>query len=140
MVPGHPSSEVANVIKLQPLLMALAIALGGCSLAPSPAALPPVLYVENRGGPAFVVRIAGEDGDGVTMACDSGTALTPGQRGVPILPWDLTVTQVQDGAVLLATQVTSLPRWLVLIGGDDLGGLSTVAVAGPPGPTCPPSG
>lgn len=74
-----------------------------------------------------------------TVVCNTGATITPGQAGVPPLPWDLKVTRRRDGAVLVDTHLADLPRWLVQIGdGPGAAGLVTVAVAGPPGPTCPP--
>ena len=118
------------------LLAFVLVLLAGCSTQPN-TAFPPVLNIENRGGPEFVVSINGTE---VTrVACDVGAApLTPGQAGVPLLPWDLSVTRPADGKVILTARVTELPRWLFQMG-DGIG-LGTVAVAGPPGPSCPPSG
>lgn len=100
--------------------------------------LPTVLYLENRGGPAFSIRIG--DTDIGTVACNDGASVTPGQGAVPPLPWDLTLTRVRDGTAILVTHVTQLPRYFIQIGSDPATDLSTVPAAGPPGPTCPPGG
>jgi len=116
----------------------------GCSITPSPSptdesAFPPVLTVDNRGGPAFTVLIGGVEV--ARVSCDAGASISPGQAGVPDLPWDLSVVRVRDGTVVLEAHVVALPRWFTQIGDDTGGGgLSTVAVAGPPGPSCPLTG
>ena len=121
------------------LALSTLVLLAACSSLPTPTqapAFPPVLSVENRGGPAIVVRVDGVEV--ATVACDSGTMLTPGVGGVPPLPWAMTVIRQRDNAVVLTAQVSDLPKWLVQIGTDV--GLGSVPVAGPPGPSCPPSG
>jgi hypothetical protein len=129
-------------MRLLAIAFSLAFALVACSSevqSPTPgAAFPMALSFENRGGPAFSVQI----GTAViaTVACNSGTTLTPGQGGVPVLPWDLKITRVRDGSVLADLRVTELPRWFTQIGEDaGGGGLSAFPVAGPPGPSCPPA-
>jgi hypothetical protein len=129
-------------MRLRAVILSLLFALAACSpmvQSPTPAAaFPAALSFENRGGPAFTVQI----GAAViaTVACNSGTTLTPGQAGVPVLPWDLKVIRVRDGNVLVDLRVTELPRWFVQIGGDaGGGGLSAFPVAGPAGPSCPPA-
>ena len=106
-------------------------------LDPEAPAFPPVLNIENRGGPEFVVTINGKAV--ANVGCNVGaTPLAPGNAGVPPLPWALTVTRQRDGAVVLSATLTQLPQWLFQMG-DDIG-LGSTAVAGPPGPSCPPSG
>ena len=115
----------------------IACALVACA-APTPVASPdPVLYLENRGGLQFTVRISGAVV--ATVSCGSGAALRPGQENVPELPWDLTIVRVRDGRTLVATRVSELPpRWFVQIGDDVVTrGLSDVPVLGPV-VTCPP--
>lgn len=113
------------------------VVLAGCSTSPTPLpAFPAELNLENRGGPAFVVNINGSDV--VTVECNVGVSpLAPGSDDVPTLPWHLTVTRQRDRRLVYEGEVTQLPRWLVQIGEDI--GLASTAVAGPPGPTCPPS-
>ena len=94
---------------------------------------PSVLYVENRGGPAFVVRINGTDA--LSVACNTYPSLAPGEGGVAALPWD--VSFVRDGVVVYSAHVSRLPAWYVQIG-DTLLGLGYDPVLGPPGPSCPP--
>jgi hypothetical protein len=126
-------------VKVARLISLVAVLVVGCSTTtPSPNPWPPVLNVENRGGHAFEVRIGGTAV--ATVACDSGAAIAPGKDGVPVLPWDLTVIRLADRSVVLSTHVAALPRWFVSFG-DNVGGpLDTAPVAGPPGPSCPPSG
>lgn len=71
----------------------------------------PVLYVENRGGDAFNIQIAGVVV--ATVECGQTVTLEPGQGNAPALPWVLNVTRVSDGATVLATQIVRLPQWLV---------------------------
>jgi hypothetical protein len=135
-------SAESSTSSLPPSLALLVALLVGACGTTVPAtttnpAFPPVLNVQNRGGPAFVVRI--NDRDVTTVACGSGATLTPAQGGVPELPWTLAVVRMRDGNVVLMASVMELPRWLVQIGDATVGALATVAVAGPPGPSCPPS-
>lgn len=111
-------------------------ALAGCSMAPTPVpAFPAELNLENRGGPAFVVNINGSDV--VTVECNVGVyPLAPGNDSLSALPWHLRVARQRDGRIIYEGEVTKLPLWLVQIGEDI--GLGSTAVAGPPGPTCPP--
>ena len=113
------------------LLTLLGLLLVGCS---SPAGAG-TLHVENRGGPDLVVRVAGAPD--VMVPCDGGASLVPGTAGMPNLPWSLEVRRVADGSLVLATEVTELPRWFVQIGDEVVGtGLGTSPVEGPPGPAC----
>lgn len=70
-----------------------------------------MLYVENRGGDAFNIQIAGVVV--ATVECGQTVTLEPGEGNAPVLPWDLTVTRVSDGATVLATRIVRLPQWLV---------------------------
>ncbi|HEY7024655.1 MAG TPA: hypothetical protein VH371_06835 [Candidatus Limnocylindrales bacterium] len=119
--------------------LVFALLAAGCTASPAnPSGLPPVLEFENRGGPAFSIRIG--DTDIGTVACDSGASVTPGQGVAPPLPWDLKIIRVRDGTSILVTHVTQLPRYFIQIGSDPATSLSAVPAAGPPGPTCPPGG
>ena len=104
--------------------------------SPTESGWPTVLYLENRGGPPFTVRIDGTDI--ITVACDSAPTLTPGQDNVPQLPWDLTIVRVGDASTLADVHLNQLPRWFVQIGDEPLG-ISSNPVSGPPGPGCPPA-
>ncbi|HEX8026195.1 MAG TPA: hypothetical protein VF484_08320 [Candidatus Limnocylindrales bacterium] len=113
----------------------MAVLVAGCSLvSPQPPDPQRGLNLENRGGPVYVVRIAGSDV--VEVPCDSSKILTPGQPGVPQLPWSISIVRKRDGAVLFAGDVGALPRWFIEIGDTPLG-LGDTPVAGPAGPTCP---
>ncbi len=99
-------------MRLRAVILSLVVALAACSqvaqsTAPG-AAFPAALSFENRGGPAFTIKI----GTSImaTVACNSGATLTPGQAGVPALPWDFKVIRVRDGSVLVDLRVTELPR------------------------------
>ena len=95
------------------------------------------LHVENRGGPPMVIQVRG--GPRVVVPCDGGAALVVGQGGLPGLPWQLEVRRADDGVVLLRDEVTFLPRWLVQLDDEVVGGgLNERPVAGPAGPACPP--
>ena len=111
------------------LISFVVVVLAGCATLPTPRpAFPAELNLENRGGPGFVVNLNGTDV--AIVGCNVGVSpLAPGTAGVPALPWRMTV---------YTAAVTRLPQWLVQIGEDI--GMGSTAVAGPPGPTCPPSG
>jgi hypothetical protein len=96
---------------------------------------PAVLSVHGRGNPPVNIEI----GQVVVLrlGCDRGGGVLPGASGMPPLPWDVRVTRQTDGRVLLSSRVTELPRWIEIIGRD--AGVSSVPVAGPPGPSCPPT-
>lgn len=115
--------------------MALAFTVLGCTLFPATetTGFPPVLSVENRGGPDLIVEVNGAIA--ATLACDSGAEVVPGQAGVAGLPWTLTIKRRVGGMVLFAGPVTQLPRWFVQIGETSLG-LGSKPVAGPAGPAC----
>jgi hypothetical protein len=93
------------------------------------------LSLENRGGPAFTVRIG--DVQVATLRCDSAELLRPGEDGLPELPWDLSLVRVLGEFPLLREQVAVLPRWYVQLGDESLG-LSDQVVLGPIPPPCPP--
>ena len=120
------------------LISFVVVVLAGCATLPTPRpAFPAELNLENRGGPGFVVNLNGTDV--AIVGCNVGVSpLAPGTAGVPALPWRMTVTRQRDGRVVYTGVVTQLPQWLVQIGEDI--GMGSTAVAGPPGPTCPPSG
>jgi hypothetical protein len=97
----------------------------------------PALYLTNYGGPAFAVAINGVPAG--VVACGAGSTLTPGDGGLPGLPWQLTITRVTGGTTLLDEQVSVLPRWFYQTGLDP-SGLVNAPRMGPAPPTCPPSG
>ena len=77
--------------------------------------------------------------DVASVGCNVGASpLAPGTADVPALPWHLMVVRQRDRRVVYTAEVTQLPEWLVQIGEDV--GMGSTPVAGPPGPTCPPSG
>jgi hypothetical protein len=115
---------------LLPILAGLLLM--GCSPQPVAGAL----HVENRGGPDLVFRVSGAPD--VRVPCDGGATLVPGTAGMPNLPWSLEVRRSADGSLVLAEEVTQLPRWFVQIGGEVIGpGLNASPIEGPPGPACP---
>lgn len=123
-------------MRKRPLLFAVLFLVAGCqALATSPPAFPPVLNIDGRGNPPIIVNLGGVEV--ARFACGVGATLEPGDRGIPPLPWSLSVVRQSDGASLLSTTVSELPKWLTIFG--DEAGLSSIAVAGPPGPTCPGS-
>ena len=115
----------------------------GCG-APSLSAPPPsaqssrdpsdALYVENRGGPDFVLLV--DSMPEMQVPCGAHLKLSPGDPGLSDLPWLLEARLASSGEVILTDQVTELPIWLVQLGTDGLG-LSTTAALGPT-VTCPP--
>ena len=102
----------------------------------APPAEPAVLYLENRGGPAYTVRVGGRDIK--TVGCGVYARLTPGEDGAPQLPWNLTVIRTGPGDVIASKTIARLPQWFVQIGSATPVGISTQPVLGPAGPTCPP--
>jgi hypothetical protein len=106
---------------------------------PGPTRSPPtdeVLYVENRGGPEYVVSVGGKPL--LTVGCGESDVLTLGRQGVPALPWDLDISRARDGATLVKARVDELPRWFVQLGEEvGSGGLSRVPILGPV-IECPP--
>ncbi len=117
----------------------------GCAARPTPtlppiasatavSRLPETLNLDLRGNPPLTVSI-----DGVEVArfaCDEGGVLIPGRAGLPNLPWDLQVVDQRSGASILATQITELPKWILMFGAEI--GIGDLPAAGPPGPSCPP--
>jgi hypothetical protein len=116
--------------------MFVLLALASCSLiGPSVGPTSPLaLYFENRGGPALNVTINGTAA--VAVPCDGYPTLSPGERGLPPLPWAVSVTRSRDGVVVYSGLVSSLPAWFVQIG-DNVLGLGFSPVEGPAGPSCP---
>ena len=74
--------------------------------------------------------------DAVAVPCDGYPTLTPGDRGMPPLPWAVSVTRSRDRVVVYSGLVASLPAWFVQIG-DTVLGLGFTPVLGPAGPSCP---
>jgi len=123
------------------VLVAAAVLLGGCGptsasilppSSPGPA-FPPVLSIDSRGGPPVIVKAGAVEL--ARVACSSGAVVTPGDTGVPPLPWNLSVVTQGDGTVLLTSTVTELPKWILIIG--DHADIGSTPVAGPSGPPCP---
>jgi hypothetical protein len=90
------------------------------------------LNIDSRGAPSIIVVVG--DREIARIPCSGGDILRPGVGGAPPLPWDLRVLRQSDRSVLLATAVTALPKWLLLVG--DSVALSDTPVAGPAGPMC----
>lgn len=112
--------------------------LPGCATSetprPSPISpFPPVLTIDSRGAPLVIIEIG--TFEAARIACDAGGIVTPGEAGVPQLPWDLRVVKQSDGRVLLSSRVTQLPQWIVMFGEDV--GIGSTPVAGPQGRPCP---
>lgn len=89
-----------DVTVMRRRLLALAVlVLVSCTPSAQPSGTP-VLYVENRGGPAFVMRLNGAAG--LTVDCDAYPTVTPGRGGIPDLPWAMEVTRQHDGLVIFS--------------------------------------
>ena len=116
------------------LVLVAAVALG-CTQqgGPAPASAPASLSVDSRGGPAVIIRI--NRGDVSHLRCQGGAILSPGQPGIPTLPWDLEVSRESNGQILFAQQITQLPQWLLIFG--ERFELSASPILGPAGPPCP---
>jgi hypothetical protein len=116
--------------------LALAFTVFGCTLLPAAetTGFPPVLNVENRGGPDLIVEVNGAVA--ATVPCESAAEVVPGQLGVAGLPWNLKIKRRAGDVLLFAGEVTELPKWFVQIGQTSLG-LGSKPVAGPAGPPCP---
>ena len=91
-----------------------------------------MFFIENRGGPAFNVRIDGKAHS--VISCDAGEWLIPGEGSVPPLPWHLTMDRVTGGAPIFSQDVRVLPYWFVQIG--EATAMSDQPVLGPMGPAC----
>lgn len=100
-----------------------------------PSGFPPVLSVENRGGPTLVVSV--NESEVATIECNDASTLTPGQAGLPELPWTLSIVRKQGALPVFTGQITALPQWYLQIGETSLG-LGTTPPIGP-AVTCPPS-
>jgi hypothetical protein len=85
------------------------------------------LQVLSKGGPPVKVQVNGRDA--VDVPCNGGQLLMPGEKGVPHLPWDVTVISLSDGRTLLDQRITELPRWLLVQ--RDAAGVSSSPIAGP---------
>lgn len=130
---------------MRPLAIALVCSLVvGCAssvsaspsepVVPSPTSpLPAVLSIDSRGGPPVIIEIG--TFEAARVGCSSGEIVTPGEAGVPPLPWDLRVIKQSDGQVLLSSRITELPQWVVLFG--EAVQIGSTPVAGPAGPPCP---
>lgn len=90
------------------------------------------LNIDSRGAPPIIVVVGGRDI--ARIPCSGGDILRPGVGVVPTLPWELQVLRQSDQSVLLTTTVTTLPKWLLLVGNSVA--LSDTPVAGPAGPQC----
>ncbi len=99
--------------------------------APTPSS-PAGLNIDSRGGPPMVVTVGGSEV--ARIACSGGEILSPGVAGLPPLPWQVQVLRQRDRSVLLTTTITTLPKWMLLVG--DSVALSDTPVAGPAGPPC----
>lgn len=107
------------------------------TVSPSPtisSGLPPVLSLENRGGPTLVVRVNGSEA--ATIECGQGTTLSPGAGGLPQLPWTLSILRQGTADPVFAEQITALPQWYLQIGETSMG-LGSTPPSGP-AVTCPP--
>jgi hypothetical protein len=85
------------------------------------------LQVLSKGGPPVNLQVNGQDV--AEVACNGGEFLTPGEKGLPRLPWDLKVISLTDGRTLLDQRVIELPRWL-LVQRDSVG-ISSSPILGP---------
>jgi hypothetical protein len=119
------------VLRLAAFFLALTAACTAVAPLPTPATtggLPQAqLAIISKGGPEASVRINGTEA--VRVPCNGGAALTPGDQGLPALPWNLQVVDQANSHIMLDERVTKLPRWLLIQ--RDLAGLSTNAIAGP---------
>jgi hypothetical protein len=119
-------------------LIATALLVGACSgptasASPGSSALPAVLTIESRGGPAIQV-LAGSTVL-AEVACGQSLSVAPGGTDVPALPWNLVVRTKGDRTILVTGTVTALPEWLVLVGSDAT--LRSGPVDEPSAPPCP---
>jgi hypothetical protein len=121
--------------------LALVAAIGvACmpSIPIDPSAIPGsrlVLMLDGRGNEPFILRINGADVG--HYPCNVQQEVAPGANGVPPLPWDMEIVRQRDDAVLLAGHVTTMPKWLLMIG-DNPPGMGVLPALGPAGPSCPP--
>ncbi len=85
------------------------------------------LYVISKGASEVSVRVNAFEA--ARVACNAGAAIRPGADRTPDLPWEVIVTRLSDGRVLLDDHVTVLPRWLLVQ--RDSAGISNAPIAGP---------
>jgi hypothetical protein len=115
----------------------LAALVFGCTRSAEPSALAIVsgraLNVDSRGSPAVIVRI--NRAEATHVPCQAGAVITPGEEGIPALPWDLEVIREGDGTLVFSRRITQLPQWLLLFGNQVE--LSATPIQGPAGPPCP---
>ncbi len=109
------------------------VLIGCASSSASLTAFPAVLNYDTRGAPRTILEIGTVEV--AHVGCNDGGVVTPGEAGVPPLPWDLRLVVESDGRVLFSRRVTELPQWVVVIG--DSPTISSIPVAGPAGPPCP---
>jgi hypothetical protein len=110
---GHKLSANVTLLGMHRLLLGvmLAMTLGGCAMAPGsgaadslPAARSPsvgtfVLTVRNVDGPQANILIG--DRKVATLNCwDSPVSLTPGDPGLPPLPWAVTILDISHSPAL----------------------------------------
>lgn len=115
------------------IFLLLGVLVGCASSSASLRAFPAVLNYDTRGAPRTILEIGTVEV--ARIGCNDGGVVTPGQAGVPPLPWDLRLVAEGDGRLLLSTRVAELPQWVVLIGDSPM--ISSIPVAGPAGPPCP---
>ena len=108
------------------LLAIVAVAALGCD-APPIDATPGSLEVLSKGSPPVKLQVNGRDV--VEVPCNGGELLTPGDNGLPRLPWDVKVISMTDGRTLLDQRIAELPRWLLVL--RDSAGVSSSPILGP---------
>jgi hypothetical protein len=121
------------------VILVASLATGCTSAIPAdPAALPgqPLVFTfDGRNNVPVILRIGSVEI--ARIGCQDATqAFTPGQDGVPLLPWDLQVLRQSDGRALLSAHITSMPKWLLMF--DDNPQLGVIPALGPAPPSCAP--
>jgi hypothetical protein len=86
-----PRGVGSSIVRAMRFLVVVACLMLSCAAPPMPANAPQTeggaLTIENRGGPAFVVRAG--DIEIARIRCNDGATVIPGRDSVPPLPWDL---------------------------------------------------
>jgi hypothetical protein len=97
-----------------------------CVLACTPAGVQE-LQILSKGGPLVSVAINGAEA--LSVSCNGGVVLRPGDQGTPPLPWDLKVVDQTTGRVVFDQRIAELPRWLLIQ--RNTAGVSASPILGP---------
>jgi hypothetical protein len=129
---GHP--VVTRLVLAVTVLLLTACSPAASQSQSTTSGFPPVLSIENRGGPRLYVSVNGSDV--ATVGCNEVSTIAPGRAGVPDLPWTLSIVRELGTPPIFTGEITALPRWYLQVGETSLGVGSTPPIG--PAVTCPP--